>query len=193
MTDMQTALIKVIDEWENGIAPAKPTKPTKPTTPTKTPSDNGVTLATFKYVKDHPGCTSVSAVEALARMGFKPASTASLISAMVKQNLVRKVKTTKKLYATVDAYVPLKSNYKPEPAQGIAALHVPIKADAVNSPTHYKVGGIETIDFIEAKHLGFNLGNVVKYITRAEHKGNQLEDLQKAQWYLAREIERVQS
>ena len=63
------------------------------------------------------------------------------------------------------------------------------KPDAVNHPAHYKVGGIETIDFIEAKNLGYNLGNVVKYITRADHKGNKLEDLRKAQWYLTRAIE----
>jgi hypothetical protein len=63
-----------------------------------------------------------------------------------------------------------------------------VKHDAVNHPAHYKVGGIETIDFIEAKKLGYNLGNVVKYLTRADHKGNKLEDLRKAQWYLTREI-----
>jgi hypothetical protein len=62
------------------------------------------------------------------------------------------------------------------------------KADPVNHPAHYKVGGIETIDFIEAKKLGYNLGNVVKYLTRADHKGNRLQDLRKAQWYLEREI-----
>ena len=62
------------------------------------------------------------------------------------------------------------------------------KADPVSNPTHYTVGGIETIDFIEAKQLGYNLGNVVKYLTRADHKGNKMEDLRKAQWYLAREI-----
>ena len=60
--------------------------------------------------------------------------------------------------------------------------------DNVNNPAHYTTGGIETIDFIEAKKLGYNLGNVVKYITRADHKGNKLEDLRKAQWYLSREI-----
>jgi hypothetical protein len=63
--------------------------------------------------------------------------------------------------------------------------------DNVNHPPHYKAGGIETIDFIEAKSLNYNLGNVVKYITRADHKGNKLEDLQKAQWYLAREIKNL--
>jgi hypothetical protein len=61
--------------------------------------------------------------------------------------------------------------------------------DTVNHPPHYKVGGIETIDFIEAKKLNYNIGNVVKYLTRADHKGNKLEDLRKAQWYLTREIE----
>jgi len=63
-----------------------------------------------------------------------------------------------------------------------------IEADPVNNPAHYTTGGIETIDFIEAKKLGYNLGNVVKYITRSGLKGNQLEDLRKAQWYLSREI-----
>jgi hypothetical protein len=60
--------------------------------------------------------------------------------------------------------------------------------DPVDHPEHYKVGGIETIDFIEAKKLNYNIGNVVKYLTRADHKGNKLEDLRKAQWYLTREI-----
>jgi hypothetical protein len=62
------------------------------------------------------------------------------------------------------------------------------KADMVNHPPHYKAGGIETIDFIEAKNLGYNLGNVVKYVSRADLKGNKLEDLQKARWYLDRAI-----
>ena len=63
--------------------------------------------------------------------------------------------------------------------------------DSVNHPPHYKAGGIETIDFIEAKSLNYNLGNVVKYITRADLKGSKLEDLQKAQWYLNREIKNL--
>lgn len=62
------------------------------------------------------------------------------------------------------------------------------QSDPVNHPSHYKVGGIETIDFIEAKKLNYNLGNVVKYITRADHKGNRQQDLAKAMWYLKREM-----
>jgi len=60
--------------------------------------------------------------------------------------------------------------------------------DNVNHPPHYKVGGIEVIDFIESKKFNYNLGNVIKYVSRADHKGNRLEDLKKARWYLDREI-----
>lgn len=60
--------------------------------------------------------------------------------------------------------------------------------DLVNHPPHYTSGGIETIDFIEAKKLNYNLGNVVKYITRADLKGSKKQDLEKAMWYLRREL-----
>jgi len=62
------------------------------------------------------------------------------------------------------------------------------ETDNVNHPPHYKVGGIEVIDFIESKKFNYNLGNVIKYVSRADHKGNRLEDLKKARWYLDREI-----
>jgi len=77
----------------------------------------------------------------------------------------------------------------------IVKTHFPItmEADQVNHPEHYRVGGIETIDFIEKKNLGYNLGNAVKYISRADHKGNRLQDLHKAQWYLSREIAKAQA
>lgn len=63
-------------------------------------------------------------------------------------------------------------------------------ADAVNHPKHY--GGAddpyEAIKVVEAWSLGFCLGNVVKYVARAGKKGDALEDLKKARWYLDREI-----
>lgn len=65
--------------------------------------------------------------------------------------------------------------------------------DMVNHPPHYTAGGIETIDFIEAKQLGYNLGNVVKYVSRNALKGDQLENLKKAQWYLNREIKQLET
>lgn len=79
-------------------------------------------------------------------------------------------------------------------SQGKAKIRMQGQGDAeetVNHPPHYKVGGIETIDFIEAKGLDYCLGNVVKYITRSEHKGNKKEDLLKAQWYLTRAISKI--
>ena len=61
--------------------------------------------------------------------------------------------------------------------------------EAVDHPNHYHPGsGVEVIDAIEAWALGFNLGNVIKYVARADHKGKRSEDLQKALWYLMREI-----
>lgn len=62
--------------------------------------------------------------------------------------------------------------------------------ETVNHPAHYQSGGIEAIDVIEAFELGFNLGNAAKYILRAGRKGDALEDLKKAHWYLHREIAR---
>ena len=67
------------------------------------------------------------------------------------------------------------------------------KHDAVNRPEHYTDGKIEVIDFIEDKKLGYNLGNSVKYISRAGKKNpeKRVEDLEKARWYLDREIGRL--
>ena len=77
-----------------------------------------------------------------------------------------------------------------EVTKGYWANHIQedTPTDNVNHPAHYKVGGIETIDFIEAKGFGYNIGNVVKYLSRADNKGNREEDLLKARWYLNREI-----
>lgn len=61
-------------------------------------------------------------------------------------------------------------------------------ADPVNSPPHYKwlPNGTEVIDITE--NFDFLVGNVLKYILRAEHKGKPLEDMKKARWYLDRAI-----
>lgn len=62
--------------------------------------------------------------------------------------------------------------------------------DNVNKPNHYNVGDIEAIDFIDSWGLNFNLGNVIKYVVRSDYKGNKIEDLQKAIYYIEREIKR---
>lgn len=48
---------------------------------------------------------------------------------------------------------------------------------------------IEAIDLIEAYNLNFNLGNAVKYISRCNYKGEKINDLRKAIWYLKKELE----
>jgi hypothetical protein len=62
--------------------------------------------------------------------------------------------------------------------------------DPVNNPKHYTShpSGVECIQITE--HMGFNLGNVIKYTWRADEKGNALEDLMKARYYLNREIKK---
>lgn len=64
-------------------------------------------------------------------------------------------------------------------------------SDPVNHPSHYTShpSGVECITITE--HMNFNLGNALKYIWRAGDKGNLLEDLQKARWYIDREIKRL--
>jgi predicted HAD superfamily Cof-like phosphohydrolase len=60
--------------------------------------------------------------------------------------------------------------------------------DMVNHPPHYNVKGFEVIDIIDAFGLNFNMGNALKYLLRADRKGNKEQDIQKALWYLQREI-----
>lgn len=67
-------------------------------------------------------------------------------------------------------------------------LELPL-VDNVDHPPHYKSkSGLEAIDVIEGFELNFNLGNAAKYLLRAGKKGDAVEDLRKAQWYLNREI-----
>ena len=63
--------------------------------------------------------------------------------------------------------------------------------NVIDHPSHYNRGKIEVIDFIEDQGLSFHLGNVIKYIARAGSKGDKLEDLKKARWYLDRYINEV--
>ena len=65
-----------------------------------------------------------------------------------------------------------------------------MSSDPINRPAHY-AHAVEPIEAIESWQLGFCLGNVVKYIARAAHKGSLLEDLRKARWYLDRHIEQL--
>ena len=76
-------------------------------------------------------------------------------------------------------------------AEHMDAMYGNVEHDAVNHPSHYTRGKIEVIDFIEDQQLPYHLGNVIKYVARAGYKGNKLEDLKKARWYLDRYINEV--
>ena len=67
-----------------------------------------------------------------------------------------------------------------------------LNKDAIN-PDHYKVGGIETIDYLEAKltpeeFAGYCRGNALKYLSRAGHKDDAAQEYRKAIWYIERLI-----
>lgn len=67
----------------------------------------------------------------------------------------------------------------------------PVKVDLVNSPPHYQGNKFEVIDIIDDFGLSFNTGNAIKYILRADKKGNQKQDLLKSIWYLEHELNKL--
>lgn len=71
---------------------------------------------------------------------------------------------------------------------GADNMDTPMEYDIINKPQHYNTTKLQPIDVIEAWDLEYHLGNVVKYIARAPFKGSQIQDLEKARWYLDRFI-----
>ena len=150
-----------------------------------------------EYVAAHPNATPTQVAEAIGvnrqyiyTVMYKVKAKAG-VKKVKKLGRPRKVtEASENLKKLVEEYKQAKATKKEDWKQlSLLSSNTPIsKPDPVNHPAHYKVGGIETIDFIEAKKLNYNIGNVVKYLTRADHKGNRLQDLRKAQWYLEREI-----
>ena len=73
----------------------------------------------------------------------------------------------------------------------VATTKPAAQPDLINHPPHYRAAsGLEAIDVIEAFELGHHLGDAVAYILRADRKGDAIGDLEKAAWYIRREIER---
>lgn len=81
-----------------------------------------------------------------------------------------------------------KYEFQSEDQSGLIRLGLGQESDPVDLPSHYTQLPVECIDVTE--HFGFCLGNAIKYIWRADHKGKPIEDLRKARWYIDREIER---
>lgn len=120
-----------------------------------------------------------------------PPEPAELVSHVGEDVLFHAVAEASNVGGMID-YVQIQSEPTDTPdAADLPPRYVPptrAEPDLVNHPPHYKRGGIEVIDVIEAYELGFRLGNVVKYILRSDAKGATLQDLKKARWYLDREI-----
>jgi IS30 family transposase len=137
----------------------------------------------MKYIASHPTAKAKDVAKAIKVSVNSVYQTTYLAKKGVKSNLSSVPRKRGR---------PFKKNTWSVASVSTSNKSITMTVDAVNHPPHYKAGGIETIDFIEAKSLNYNLGNVVKYITRADHKGNKLEDLRKAQWYLNREISNLE-
>lgn len=138
MADMKTALSKVINEWDNATPDAPAATPIKKDGRITT----GVSQATFDFIKNNPGKTKAVAIRELEEQGYKPTSTTTLISAMVRQGQVvvddSGHLTAKRGYYTPVKYIPSKKTAKAakvakpapmqqvreETPQGLAALYV---------------------------------------------------------------------
>lgn len=86
------------------------------------------------------------------------------------------------------ASMPPTNEKQSSPGSWDAVLPASLKTNPEGHPKHYNHGKYEVIDVIEDWKLGFNLGNVVKYLARADHKGTPTADLYKCLFYLNREI-----
>lgn len=145
-----------------------------------------------RYLRAHPDM-------ALKDVAEKFGTTYQVVY-MVRKNMkedkpdarLPKLKPTKEYsYAWIDTNQLDESAKDELAAKLITAVKEPEPVnDPVNNPHHYTVGGIDTIDFIEAKGLSYHLGNAIKYISRSYHKGSRREDLEKAIWYINRELSR---
>lgn len=124
--------------------------------------------------------TKTSKIQSMLSRGMKPRA--------IAEKLGVPVSSVYQVSYRMKGEKPVRKARKPKPMPVVENEVVEVEVvDMVNHPPHYTAGGIETIDFIEAKKLGYLLGNVIKYVSRAAHKGG-VEDLKKAQWYLNRAI-----
>lgn len=96
-----------------------------------------------------------------------------------------------RLYGCCDPCFILMEGSISTPERGI----VPKRQDIISHPSHYNSGKIEVIEAIEDWKLGYHRGNAIKYIARAGRKNpdKEIEDLQKALWYINREIVRLEA
>ena len=123
MPDMKTALSKVINEWEKEEKTMSTPQPTTTITV-------GVSQATYQYVKDHPGTTKAKAIEALDDKGFKPTSTTTLLSSMIRSGQIV-VDSHGGMRVTLDRYTPIKTQAKAVPKEKPKAKPIPALREAM--------------------------------------------------------------
>jgi len=129
---------------------------------------NNVTRATFNMVRDNPGITRKEAVEKLHPMGYKPGSTATLISQMIRQRLIRI--EGDELHANFPEYTPLKAGLRSQPKAAKKAKKAKVKVEApAPAPrtaiitTNYNVDNIiKNLTIYQAKELRDTLNNLFK-------------------------------
>lgn len=140
----------------------------------------------FSVPKGRPGRPPKYCPECVTRYSKKPkVETLKKVSHDLQKEEVAK----QEIIATITKHMEAKPATRLTVTKVVEPDNVSTKKhDAVNHPSHYTRGNIEVIDFIEDQQLPYHLGNVVKYIARAGFKGDKIEDLKKAQWYLNRYI-----
>jgi hypothetical protein len=152
MTLLKEKLEAAIAEWE------------EPTGKQLFRVTNNVTRATFDMVRDNPGITRKEAVDKLTPMGYKPSSTATLVSQMIRQRLIRI--EGDELYANFSEYMPLKASLRGQAKIVKKAKKVKVEAPAPRTAiitTHFDVDRIiKNLTIYQAKELRDALNNLFK-------------------------------
>lgn len=133
--------------------------------------------------KGRPAVNCPTCRDLLNKPKKKPADVKDKVIAVKKEDVVAPVISKKE---TTASYINADSVSDLYPVNEIKD-----RDNMIDHPSHYNKGKIEVIDFIEDQGLSFHLGNVIKYVVRAGAKGDKLEDLKKARWYLDRYINEV--
>ena len=184
---------KAIADWGNSAVTSVTTTTNQPMTTTSTLS---TTELTFNTVRDNPGQAKMRIAEMMEAQGHRKDTATAMINVMLRYGLIRLDNGV--LFAVGDKYK-TRVEFNHRLAKKRKVTHKEVRmirrpepesktSDPVNHPDHYKVGGIETIDFIQAKltpeeFKGYLLGNVLKYASRAGHKDNAVQDAGKMAWY----------
>ena len=140
----------------------------------------------FSVAKGRPGRPPKYCPECVTKYSKKPkVETLKKVSHELQKEEVAK----QEIIATITKHIEAKPATRSTVTTAVKPAKVSTEEhDVVNHPSHYTRGNIEVIDFIEDQQLPYHLGNVVKYVARAGFKGDKVEDLKKAQWYLNRYI-----